>query len=113
NTGLVGGALPRDAEAHVCLSLGRLNRIRSMEPDDYSAVVEAGCILQSVKDAAAEHDLFLPVSIGAQGTAQIGGIVSTNAGGINVLRWGMTRDQVLGLEVVLPDGSLWDGLSTL
>ncbi len=113
NTGLVGGALARDAAAHVCLSLGRLDRVRAIEPDDYSAVVEAGCILQSVKDAAAEHDLFLPVSIGAQGTAQIGGIVSTNAGGINVLRWGMTREQVLGLEVVLPDGSLWGGLSTL
>ena len=113
NTGLVGGGLPRDAGAHVCISLGRMNRIRALEPDDYSVVAEAGCILQAVKEAAAERDLFLPVSIGAQGTAQIGGIVSTNAGGINVLRWGMTREQVLGLEVVLPDGSLWDGLSTL
>ncbi len=113
NTGLVGGGLPRDARGHVCLSLGRMNRIRAIEADDYSAVVDAGCILQTVKEAAAEHDLFLPVSIGAQGTAQIGGIVSTNAGGINVLRWGMTREQVLGLEVVLPDGTLWDGLSTL
>jgi FAD/FMN-containing dehydrogenase len=113
NSGLVGGALARDATAHVVLSLGRMNRIRAIEPDDYSAVVEAGCILQTVKEAAAEHDLFLPVSIGAQGTAQIGGVVSTNAGGINVLRWGMAREQVLGLEVVLADGSLWDGLSTL
>lgn len=113
NTGLVGGAIARDAEAHVILSLGRLDRIRSLDPDDYSVVAEAGCILQTVKEAAATRDLFLPVSIGAQGSCQIGGIVSTNAGGINVLRYGMTRDQVLGLEVVLADGSLWDGLSTL
>lgn len=113
NTGLVGGAIPRDADAHVILNLGRLDRIRQLDPDDYSVVAEAGCILQTVKDAAAAQDLFLPVSIGAQGSCQIGGIVSTNAGGINVLRHGMTRDQVLGLEVVLADGSLWDGLSTL
>ncbi len=113
NTGLVGGAIARDAEAHVVLSLGRLDRIRSLDPDDYSVIAEAGCILQSVKEAAAARDLFLPVSIGAQGSCQIGGIVSTNAGGINVLRYGMTRDQVLGLEVVLADGRLWDGLSTL
>ena len=113
NTGLVGGALPQDPKRHVALCLGRLDRIRAIEPDDYSAVVEAGCILQTVKDAVAEHDLFLPLSIGAQGTSQIGGVVSTNAGGINVLRYGMMRDQVLGLEVVLADGSLWDGLRTL
>ena len=113
NTGLVGGAIARDAEAHVVLSLGRLDRIRSLDPDDYSVIAEAGCILQSVKEAAAARDLFLPVSIGAQGSCQIGGIVSTNAGGINVLRYGMTRELVLGLEVVLPDGTIWNGLSTL
>ncbi len=113
NTGLVGGALPRDASRHVVLSLGRLDRIRAIEPDDYSATVEAGCILQAVKDAVAEQDLLLPLSIGSQGTSQIGGVVSTNAGGINVLRYGMMREQVLGLEVVLSDGGLWNGLSTL
>jgi FAD/FMN-containing dehydrogenase len=113
NTGLVNGALPTDAARHVVLSLARLNRIRSLDPDDYSVVAEAGCVLQAVKDAALAVDLYLPVSIGAQGSAQIGGVVSTNAGGINVLRWGMTREQVLGLEVVLADGTLWDGLSTL
>ncbi len=113
NSGLANGALPTDAEGHVVLSLGRMNRIRSLDPDDYSCVVEAGCILQQVKEAAAARDLFLPVSIGSQGTCQIGGNVSTNAGGINVLRYGMTREQVLGLEVVLADGTLWNGLSTL
>lgn len=113
NTGLVNGALPTDAARHVVLSLARLNRIRAIDPDDYSCVAEAGCVLQTVKDAAAARDLYLPVSIGAQGTSQIGGIVSTNAGGLNVLRYGMTREQVLGLEVVLADGTLWNGLSTL
>ncbi len=112
-TGLVGGALPDDAERQVVLSLGRLNRIRRLDPDDYSCVAEAGCVLQAVKDAVAERDLFLPLSLGAQGTAQIGGVISTNAGGINVLRYGMMREQVLGLEVVLADGTLWNGLNTL
>ena len=113
NSGLVDGALATDPARHVVLSLSRMNRIRAIDADDYSCVVEAGCILQAVKDAVAAQDLFLPVSIGAQGTSQIGGIVSTNAGGINVLRYGMTREQVLGLEVVRADGSLWNGLSTL
>lgn len=113
NTGLVLGALPQDAERQVCLSLGRLDRIRALDPDDYSAVAEAGCILQNVKEAAAAHDLYLPLSIGAQGTAQIGGVISTNAGGLNVLRYGMMREQVLGLEVALVDGRIWNGLSTL
>lgn len=112
NTGLVEAALPRNT-GQVVLSLSRLDAIRAISPDDYSAVVEAGCVLQAVKSAVADQDLFLPLTIGAQGSAQIGGVISTNAGGINVLRYGMMRDQVLGLEVVLADGTLWDGLSTL
>ncbi len=113
NTGLVNGALPNDPERQVVLSLGRLDRIRAIDPDDYSCVAEAGCVLQAVKEAVAARDLFLPLTIGAQGTAQIGGVVSTNAGGLNVLRYGMMREQVLGLEVVLADGTLWNGLNTL
>jgi len=113
NTGLVAGALPDDHTGQVVLSLARLNAIRALDPDDYSCTAEAGCILQTVKDAASAHDLLLPVSIGAQGSAQIGGVISTNAGGLNVLRYGMMREQVLGLEVVLADGALWNGLSTL
>ena len=113
NTGLVNGALAGDATGQVVLSLSRLNRVRAIDADDYSCVAEAGCVLQAVKEAVAAQDLFLPVSIGAQGSSQIGGIVSTNAGGINVLRYGMTREQVLGLEVVLADGTLWNGLTTL
>lgn len=113
NTGLVAGALPEDAARQVVLSLGRLNAIRAIDADDYSCVAEAGCVLQAVKEAVAAQDLFLPLTIGAQGTSQIGGVISTNAGGINVLRYGMMRDQVLGLEVVLADGRLWSGLNTL
>jgi FAD/FMN-containing dehydrogenase len=112
NTGLVAGAQPQ-GDNQICLSLARLDRIRAIDPDDYSATVEAGCILQAVKDAVAAHDLFLPVTIGSQGSCRVGGLVSTNAGGINVLRWGMMREQILGLEVVLADGTLWDGLTTL
>jgi FAD/FMN-containing dehydrogenase len=113
NTGLVLGALP-DAPAHqVVLSLERMNRIRAVDADDFSAVVEAGAILSSFKDKVEEAGLFFPLALGAQGSCQIGGNVSTNAGGINVLRYGMTRELVLGLEVVLPDGSIFDGLSSL
>ncbi|MFP5078337.1 FAD-binding oxidoreductase [Rhizobium sp. YIM 134829] len=113
NTGLVLGGIPDDADHQVVLSLERMTAIRSVDPDDFSAVVEAGCILSVLKDAVAEQGMFFPLSLGAQGTCRIGGNVSTNAGGINVLRYGMTRDLVLGLEVVLPDGTIFDGLSTL
>ena len=76
-------------------------------------MVEAGCILSEFKDAVAAEGMFFPLALGAQGSCRIGGNVSTNAGGINVLRYGMTRELVLGLEVVLPDGTVFDGLSTL
>jgi len=113
NTGLVLGATP-DADANqVVLSLERMNKIRQIDADDFSAVVEAGCILSELKDAIAEKGMFFPLALGAQGTCRIGGNVSTNAGGINVLRYGMTRELIFGLEVVLPDGSVFDGLSTL
>lgn len=113
NTGLVLGATPDDPTSQVVISLERMNRVRSIDSDDFSAVVEAGCILSEFKDAVAKEGMFFPLSLGAQGSCRIGGNVSTNAGGINVLRYGMTRDLVLGLEVVLPDGTIWNGLSTL
>ncbi|SES44727.1 FAD-binding oxidoreductase [Rhizobium sp. NFR03] len=113
NTGLVLGGIPDAPEHQVVLSLERMSAIRTIDPDDFSAVVEAGCILSTFKDAVAEKGMFFPLALGAQGTCRIGGNVSTNAGGINVLRYGMTRELVLGLEVVLPDGTIFDGLSTL
>src|SRR5690606_1483924 len=83
------------------------------DPDDFSAVVDAGCILSELKDKLATEGMFFPLALGAQGSCRIRGNVSTNAGGINVLRYGMTRELILGLEVVLPDSTIFNGLSTL
>ncbi|MEV4605250.1 FAD-binding oxidoreductase [Neorhizobium sp. LMR1-1-1.1] len=113
NTGLVLGGIPDEPERQVVLTLERMNKIRNIDSDDFSAVVDAGCVLAELKDTIAEKGMFFPLALGAQGSCRIGGNVSTNAGGINVLRYGMTRELVLGLEVVLPDGSVFDGLSTL
>ena len=113
NTGLVLGATPDQPANQVVISLERMTAIRRIDADDFSAVVEAGVVLQEFKDRVEEAGLYFPLALGAQGSCSIGGNVSTNAGGINVLRYGMTRELVLGLEVVLPDGSIFDGLSTL
>jgi len=113
NTGLCGGATPDQSGEQVLLALSRLNRIRSIDPDDFSMTVEAGCILANVQDAASNVQRLFPLSLGAEGSCQIGGNLSTNAGGINVIRYGSARQQVLGLEVVLADGTIWNGLRTL
>nr|WP_275791207.1 FAD-binding oxidoreductase [Rhizobium gei] len=113
NTGLVLGGIPDMPASQVVLSLERMTAIRNIDVHDFSAVVEAGCILSELKDRIAEKDMYFPLALGAQGSCRIGGNVSTNAGGINVLRYGMTRELVLGLEVVLPDGTIFNGLSTL
>lgn len=113
NTGLCGGAVPDDSGSQVVLSLRRMNRIRSASGDGYSMVVDAGCTLMQVQEAAAATGRFFPLSLAAEGSCQIGGNLSTNAGGINVLRYGTARQQVLGLEIVLPDGRLIDGLRAL
>jgi len=113
NTGLVGAAVPPEDGGAVVLSLGRMNRVRAIDPVDYTITVEAGCVLADIQRHAAEADRLFPLSLGAEGTCQIGGNLSTNAGGIAVLRYGTTRDLTLGLEVVLPDGQVWDGLRAL
>ena len=113
NTSYCGGAIPDDSGRELVLSLRRLNRIRGVDPENYSLVAEAGCILAQVQAAAEAAGRFFPLSIGSQGSCQIGGNLSTNAGGVNVLRYGMTRDLVLGLEVVLAGGRVLDGLTTL
>jgi FAD/FMN-containing dehydrogenase len=110
NTGLVGGAVARD---EIVLSLGRMNRIRAIDPANHTLTAEAGCVLASVQKAADEQDCLFPLSLGAEGTCQIGGNLSTNAGGVQVLRYGNARDLTLGLEVVLADGRIWDGLRGL
>jgi FAD/FMN-containing dehydrogenase len=112
NTSLVGGATPGGDEV-LLLSLRRMNRIRSVSPDDNMLVAEGGAILAAVHDAASEAGRRFPLSLGAKGSATIGGLVSTNAGGTQVLRFGTMRALVLGLEAVLPDGSLYEGLSAL
>jgi FAD/FMN-containing dehydrogenase len=113
NTGYYGGAIPDESGQQVLLTLRRLNRIRSVDTGNDSLIAEAGCILAQVQQAAETAGRFFPLSIGSQGSCQIGGNLSTNAGGVNVLRYGMTRDLVLGLEVVLPGGRVLEGLSSL
>ncbi len=110
NTGLVGGAVP---DGGVVLSLERMNRIRDVDPLNHTMTVEAGVILADVHDAAQEAGAMFPLSLGAEGSCRIGGNLATNAGGVAVLRYGNTRDLVLGIEVVLPDGRVWDGLRGL
>lgn len=113
NTGLVGGCHTDDRRGAIILNTKRLNTIRKLDAEDYTVEVEAGCVLQDIQDTAAEQDRLFAVSFGAQGSAQIGGAIATNAGGLNVLRYGMVRDMILGLEVVLPDGRILDCQSTL
>jgi FAD/FMN-containing dehydrogenase len=115
NTGLAGGAIPgADGNAaQILLSTSRLNNVRGIDADNYTMTVEAGCILAEIQSAAREAGLFFPLSLAAEGSCQIGGNISTNAGGTNVLRFGNTRELVLGLEVVLPDGSIYDDLRGL
>src|SRR6202161_1335320 len=113
NTSYCGGATPDETGAEIVLALRRLNRIRRVDAADYSIIVEAGCTLAETQAAAREADRLFPLSLGSEGTAQIGGNLSTNAGGTAVLRYGMMRDLVLGLEVVLPDGRILAGLKSL
>ncbi len=113
NTGLTGAGVPHDHGGEIVVSLSRLNRIREIDALNYAITVEAGVILANVQKAADEAERLFPLSLAAEGTCQIGGNLSTNAGGIQVLRYGMARDLVLGLEVVLPNGQVWDGLRAL
>ena len=113
NTSYCGGATPDESGEQIVLSLRRLNRIRNVDARNWSMVVEAGCILADAQRAADQADRLFPLRIGSEGTCQIGGNLATNAGGTNVVRYGMMRDQVLGLEVVLPNGRVMSTLSTL
>ena len=113
NTGYCGGATPDESGRQLVIALRRLNRIRGLDAANFSMTVEAGCVLAEVQRAAAAADRFFPLSLGSEGSCQIGGNLATNAGGLNVLRFGMMREQVLGLEVVLADGRVLDGLQGL
>ncbi|ESK98349.1 actin interacting protein 2 [Moniliophthora roreri MCA 2997] len=111
NTGLVGGSVPIKDE--VIISLSNMNKVRSFDPVSGILVADAGCILQSLTDYVAPHHHIMPLDLGAKGSCQIGGNVSTNAGGLRLLRYGSLHGSVLGLEVVLPDGTILDQLTTL
>jgi FAD/FMN-containing dehydrogenase len=113
NTGLSGGATPDPSGEAVVLSLARLNRIRTIDTAGDTLTAEAGCILADVQQAAAAHDRLFPLSLGSEGSCQVGGVVATNAGGINVIRYGTVRDLVLGLEYVRADGAVIHGLKPL
>jgi FAD/FMN-containing dehydrogenase len=114
NTSLCGGAVPDPSgPAPVIVSLARMRRIRSIDVANNSMDVEAGCVLANIQQAAADAGRLYPVSLGAEGSCQIGGNIATNAGGTGVLRYGNTRDNILGLEVVLPNGQIWNGLNRL
>jgi len=113
NTGYCGAATPDESGQQVVLSLRRLNRIRSVDAANFTMTAEAGCVLANVQQAADAAERFFPLSLGAEGSCQIGGNLGTNAGGLNVVRYGMTRDLVLGIEAVLADGSVLHGLKSL
>jgi FAD/FMN-containing dehydrogenase len=112
-TGLVLGSVPNDSGHEVVLSLTRLNRIVGIDAANRTMLVQAGCILQHIQEAAAEQNLLFPLSLAAEGSCTIGGNLSTNAGGTAVLRYGNTRELCLGLEVVTAQGEIWDGLRGL
>lgn len=113
NTGLTGGAIADGDSPSVLLNVSRLNKIREVDAHNNSMTVEAGCVLANVRDTADAQNRFFPLLLGSVGSCEIGGLVSTNAGGTGVLRYGNMRDLVLGLEVVLPDGRIWNGLKAL
>ncbi|MBP5856441.1 FAD-binding oxidoreductase [Marivibrio halodurans] len=113
NTGRVGGSTPDGSGRMLLINLSRMNKVRAIDAANDTMTVEAGCILKSLQDEAAAADRLFPLSLGAEGTCQIGGNLASNAGGINVVRYGNARELVLGLEVVLPDGRVWDGLTGL
>jgi FAD/FMN-containing dehydrogenase len=113
NTGLCGGATPDASGKQIVVSLSRMHRVRALDPINNTLTVEAGCVLANLQRAADEADRLFPLSLAAEGSCEIGGNLSTNAGGVQVLRYGNTRDLVLGLEVVLPSGEIWDGLRGL
>ncbi|WP_158743358.1 FAD-binding oxidoreductase [Acidisphaera sp. L21] len=112
NTSMVGGGVP-SGPGEVVISTARMNHIRSVDPVDMTMTLEAGVTLKAAQDAAVAAECLLPLSISSEGTAQIGGVLATNAGGNNTVRYGNARDLVLGLEAVLPDGTIWNGLRRL
>ena len=113
NTSMVGGATPDETGRHLVLSLQRMNRLRALDTADMTMTVDAGMVLKTAQTLAAEAGCLFPLSLGAEGTATIGGVLSTNAGGNTTVRYGNARELMLGVEAVLPDGTIWNGLRRL
>lgn len=113
NTGMCGASVPNAGGGEIVLTLARMNKVLDVDPLNNTLTAEAGCVLATIQQAASDANRLFPLSLGAEGSCQIGGNLSTNAGGVNVLRYGNTRDLVLGVEVVLPDGRIWNGLRGL
>jgi FAD/FMN-containing dehydrogenase len=113
NTSMVGGATPDETGRHLVLSLTRMNRLRALDTADMTMTVDAGMVLKTAQTLAAEAGCLFPLSLGAEGTATIGGVLSTNAGGNTTVRYGNARELMLGIEAVLPDGTIWNGLRRL
>ena len=113
NTSMVGGATPSEDGRQLVVSIARMNRVRALDARDLTMTLDAGMTLKAAQQAASAAGCLLPLSIASEGSAQIGGVLATNAGGNNTLRYGNARDLVLGLEVVLPDGTIWNGLRRL
>jgi len=115
NTSLCGANVPHSSERNIeiVVNTSKMNKVIEVDPFNRSMIVESGCILHNIQNTAQDHDLLFPLSLSAEGSCQIGGNISTNAGGVNVLKYGMARDQVMGIEVVLPDGSIFSDLKSL
>ena len=113
NTGMMGGGTPHQGQREIVLSLNRMNRIVEVDALGYTMTVEAGVVLKTIQETAAQHDRLFPLSLAAEGSCTIGGNLSTNAGGVQVLHYGNARQLVLGLEIVTPQGEVWNGLRAL
>ncbi len=113
NTGLVGGSIPRNNKSEVIINLSNLNKIRKLDLISNRIIVESGCILDNIKNKLLKHELEFPLSMGSRGNCQIGGNISTNAGGVNVIKYGTIRQNILGIEVVLPDGTIYSSLKNV
>lgn len=113
NTGMSGGGTPHEDGREIVLSLTRMNRILDIDRVGYTMTVEAGVVLKTIQETASDNDRLFPLSLGAEGSCTIGGNLSTNAGGVQVLHYGNARNLVMGLEVVLPNGDIWNGLRAL
>lgn len=113
NTGLVGGSVPRNNKNEIIINLSNLNKVRKIDLVSNRIIVESGCILDGIKNKLLNHQLEFPLSMGSKGNCQIGGNISTNAGGVNVIKYGTIRQNILGIEAVLPDGTIFDSLKNV